>query len=293
MVTEYKLHELLPGSPWDARLGASGVLCRNGNYYLVFENRKEVAFLPKDLRLPHIRNSLLSVARHEEGYQGIAFNHHKRRFQILAEPARKKDKGRGSVVEAEHTADGLLSMKERPLDFDSQSCRSGFAALEYLTHGGENHLLALCKGNRGRKGAAGRVPGGGRILVFRKTRRRWTRPPGKSRRIKLPESLRFPDYSAMSFYPEKKRFAILSKENSEMWVGTFDQDRWDWTDPGRIYQFPRGERGEALYGNLNGVAWINHERVVVVSGRRNSKEPVHFGEKDQSIHIFDLPHPAS
>jgi hypothetical protein len=45
------------------------------------------------------------------------------------------------------------------------------------------------------------------------------------------------------------------------------------------------------YGNIEGVAWITRTRVAVVSDRRKKKNQPdeNLSEKDQSIHIFDIP----
>ena len=59
---------------------------------------------------------------------------------------------------------------------------------------GRTYLLGLCEGNRCKGGAEGRVPGGGRIHVFRRGRRNWDRV-GK---IRLPETVLFEDYSGIA-----------------------------------------------------------------------------------------------
>ncbi len=85
------------------------------------------------------------------------------------------------------------------------------------------------------------------------------------------------------------RVAVVSQENSMLWIGAFDKSTWDWRDEGQIYEFPRMSDGEIQYGNVEGVSWITPNRVVVVSDRRKSDQPKHFADKDQSIHVFDIP----
>ena len=66
---------------------------------------------------------------------------------------------------------------------------------------------------------------------------------------------------------------------------------WTWRDEGQLYEFPRSKNGEIQYGNIEGVGWITPTRVVTVSDRRKKKSQPDAGlsEKDQSIHIFEIP----
>lgn len=106
--------------------------------------------------------------------------------------------------------------------------------------------------------------------------------------LKLPTTVPFTDYSAMSV--NDHRVATASQEKSMLWVGDFDESSWTWRDAGELYEFPRAVDGSILYGNVEGVAWIALRRVVTVSDRHKMGEhPDQFAQKDQSIHIFDLP----
>ena len=55
--------------------------------------------------------------------------------------------------------------------------------------------------------------------------------------------------------------------------------------------FPRSDNGSIRYGNIEGVGWITPNRIVTVSDRRKKKVQPDKGlsEKDQSVHIFDIP----
>ena len=148
-----------------------------------------------------------------------------------------------------------------------------------------DYLLALCEGNKCECGAKGRKPGGGRIQLFEKGRKEWRH----LETIALPKSVPFIDYSGMS--TDHGRVAIVSQENSMMWVGQFDEAGWTWRDAGRLYEFPRTKKGSIQYGNIEGVGWITAKRLVTVSDRRkkSSQPDKTLAEKDQSIHIFELP----
>ena len=85
--------------------------------------------------------------------------------------------------------------------------------------------------------------------------------------------------------------AIVSQVNSMLWVGHFDEVGWTWRDAGQLYEFPRSDDGTIRYGNIEGVGWITRTRIVAVSDRRKKKNQPDKGlsEKDQSVHIFDIP----
>src|SRR5262249_17499125 len=111
-------------------------------------------------------------------------------------------------------------LKERAVDCPFKSSNKGFEAVVHIGRQGEDYLLALCEGNKGKGGAKGRTPGGGRVQVFHKTRKNWRH----CRAIPLPSSLPFVDYSGMSI--DDGRVAIVSQVNSMLWVGQLNQADW-------------------------------------------------------------------
>jgi hypothetical protein len=142
----------------------------------------------------------------------------------------------------------------------------------------------LCEGNKCKGGSAGRKPGGGRVQLFEKKKERWAHRDT----IKLPKSVPFVDYSAMSI--DNGRVAIVSQVTSMLWIGQFDEADWKWYDEGQLYEFPRTDSAAILYGNVEGVGWITPTRIVTVSDKRKKKHAdTPMAEKDQAIHIFDIP----
>jgi hypothetical protein len=281
LVRESKIRDLLPSDLATDRLEASGVLVKDNYYYVVFDNRAEIARLAHSLQADEA-NGLFGMDDAEHGYEGIAFNEAKQRFYLLVE-ARKR-KGGGYEAEVYEYNDQFQHVKDRRLDFALASENKGFEAIAHARRGGEDFVLALCEGNKCKSGKAGRKPGGGRVQLFEKKKKRWAH----RQTVKLPKSVRFVDYSGMSI--DNGRVAIVSQENSMLWIGQFHETDWAWRDEGRLYAFPRTETGAILYGNVEGVAWISPTRIVTVSDRRKSEHRgTEMEEKDQSIHIFDLP----
>src|SRR5262245_56984289 len=64
-------------------------------------------------------------------------------------------------------------LKERPLDFPFKSSNKGFEAVAQVRRSNQDYVLALCEGNKCKSGSKGRKPGGGRVQVFEKKRKRW------------------------------------------------------------------------------------------------------------------------
>jgi hypothetical protein len=87
------------------------------------------------------------------------------------------------------------------------------------------------------------------------------------------------------------RMAIVSQVNSMLWVGQFGEADWTCRDEGQLYEFPRFNDGCIQYGNIEGVGWITPTRIVAVSDKRKkaAQPEKALSEKDQSVHIFDIP----
>jgi hypothetical protein len=282
LVCESKICDLMPGDQPAKRWEASGVLIREGHFLVVFDDRTEIARFSDDLR-PNDTNGLFGMAQAVCGYEGITYNAAKQRFYLLVE-SRKQKSGfyQASIVEYD---DEFRYLKDRPVDFTFKTDNKGFEAVAHVRREDQDYLLALCEGNKCKCGEKGRTPGGGRVHLFEKKRKRWTH----LRAIALPAALPFVDYSGMSI--DHGCVAIVSQVNSMLWVGQFDEAGWTWRDAGQLYEFPRSGDGTIRYGNIEGVGWITRTRIVAVSDRRKKKNQPDKGlsEKDQSIHIFDIP----
>ena len=280
LVDEQKIGDLFPNRPPAGALEASGVLAMNGMFYVVFDNRTDVAKLADDLSANRM-NGLFGMAHGRRGYECITYNPYKQRFYLLIE-SRKTRSGKYRPEIFEY-GESLAYLKHRRIDFLFESENKGFEALVYMRRKRRDYVLALCEGNKCKSGSAGKEPGGGRIQLFVKNRRIWTHLGT----IKLPKSVAFNDYSAMAV--DGDRVAVVSQENALLWIGVFQEQRWSWRDDGQTYSFPRTENGSILYGNVEGVSWIAQNRIVAVSDRIKESQTPDMGSKDQSIHIFDIP----
>jgi hypothetical protein len=282
LVREAKICDLMACDQPTKRWEASGVLVKDGYYFVVFDDRTEIGRFSSDLQ-SHESNGLFGLMHANSGYEGITFNDAKQRFYLLIE-ARKQAKGCYQAMIVEYDNE-FHYRKERPLDFTFKSDNKGFEAVAHVRRNDRDHVLALCEGNQCKCGSKGRKPGGGRIQVFEKKKRRWAH----SGTIALPTALPFVDYSGMSI--DHGRIAVVSQANSMLWVGQFDEEGWTWRDPGQLYEFPKSDEGAIRYGNIEGVGWLSPTRIVTVSDRRKKKNQPDklLSEKDQSVHIFDIP----
>ena len=286
LVRESKIRDLMPSSQTGKRWDASGVLAKDGYYFVVFDDQGKVARFADKLR-PDRTNGLFGISHPAYGYEGITYNANKQRFYLLVE-ARKQRKGYYQAVIVEYD-DEFKYLKERPVDFTFESSNKGFEAAAHVRRENRDYLLALCEGNKCKCGDKGRKPGGGRVQVFEKKKKRWAH----RRTITLPSTVPFVDYSGMSL--DRGRVAIVSQMNSMLWVGQFDEASWAWRDEGMLYEFPRTNDGAIRYGNIEGVGWITPTRVVTVSDRRKRKSQTEerLSKTDQSVHVFDIPSGSS
>lgn len=283
LVRESKICDLLPRDKQkEERWEASGVLVKGSDYFVVFDDRVQIARIANDLE-PRNSNGLFGVSDAECGFEGITYNAAKKRFYLLVE-SRKQKRGSYKALIVEYD-DEFRHLKDRPADFTFKSDNKGFEAVAHVRRDNKDYLLALCEGNKCQCGSKGRKPGGGRVQLFVKERKRWRH----LRDIALPNSLPFVDYSGMSI--EKGRVAIVSQVNSMLWIGQFDEAGWEWRDSGQLYEFPRSKKGAIRYGNIEGVGWLTPSSIVTVSDRRKKKDQPddRLSEKDQSVHIFEIP----
>lgn len=277
LVQESKIWSLLPDVAPTDEFEASGLIIREGTYFVVFDSLTSVARISQDWNDTD-SNGLFGDAPRDEGYEGITYNEYRDRYYLLVE-SRDHDSG-GYQARITEFDESFRPVKSRPLDFTFESDNKGFEAVAHVRREDQDFVLALCEGNKCKKTGK---RGGGRIQLFEQEGDQWSHVDA----IKLPRSVRFRDYSGMAI--DGHRVAISSQVDSKLWVGSFDEASWGWVDDGIVYEFPRAANGAICYGNIEGVAWLTRTRIATVSDRRKKKQSKWFRNKDQSIHVFDLP----
>jgi hypothetical protein len=285
LVREAKLLDILEDS-LDPRLEASGVLAKDGLFYVIFDNLPHIACIGPELaRAASDNHVIVQEEGQRRGFEDIAYDPRSGRFYMLIESLRR---GRSKFMAAvqEYDAD-FRYIGSSWLDFPLDRPNKGLEGLACVHRAGQTYLLALCEGNRGKGGAQGRIPGGGRIQVFRRGRRNWHRM-GK---IRLPETVLFEDYSGITVTGD--RIAVVSQASSALWLGRMPPDGWRVTGAGTTYALPRDADGSIVYGTAEGVSWIAPDQVVMVSDKAKPEHDDRFRAKDQSIHVFRIPAPPT
>jgi hypothetical protein len=283
LIKEAKVFDILAGR-LDPRLEASGVLARDGLFYVIFDNIPHIACVGAELSSAAAATHVIEQDRgHRRGFEDIAYDSWNRRFYTLIESL---PRGRAKYMAAVQEYDINFGYAGSAwLDFPLDRPNKGLEGLTCVRRQGQTYLLGLCEGNRCKGGAAGRVPGGGRIHVFRRGRHQWDRVA----KIRLPETVLFVDYSGIAVNGDQ--IAVVSQVSSALWVGSLEPSRWQVTGDGTSYALPRDADGGIIYGTAEGVSWIAPDRVVMVSDKAKPEQDRRCRAKDQSIHIFRIPPP--
>lgn len=281
LVAERKLADFIDPPTPHGVLEASGVIAKGAHYYVIFDNIRRIGRIHRSLEPGSPRHSWFGPKRDGEGYEDIAFNPYTRRFYLLIEAEKHPD---GTFKALVDECDESANYKRRRwVDFAFERRNTGFEGLCAVRWRGQNYLLALCEGNRCRAGRAGRKPGGGRLHVLQCSGTLWK----SVARIKLPPTVTFEDYSAVSL--RGRRMAVLSQQSSRLWIGTLQFGRWAIADAGNTYDFPRTRKGKIKYRTLEGICWLTDRSFVCVSDLADAKDSKRCRRKDQSIHVFKLP----
>ena len=281
LVVERKLLDFIAPPKGSGVLEASGVVAKDGHYYVIFDNVRRIARIHSGLQPGSKRHSWFGRARDGEGYEDIAFSPYTRRFYLLIEAEKHPDGTYKALID--ECDENANYKRRRWVDFSFEKRNTGFEGLSAVRWKRRDYLLALCESNRCRAGRKGRRPGGGRIHVLQCVGTVWK----SVARIALPPSVKFEDYSAVAL--RGSRIAVVSQQTSRMWIGTLRLSDWRIAGKGRIYDFPRTKKGQPKYCTLEGVFWLSPSRFVMVSDLCKGYHEKRCSKRDQSIHIFKLP----
>lgn len=199
----------------------------------------------------------------------------------------------GGEATVHSTCDGIMAF---------ESANKGMEGAAIATAAdGNSYLLGLCEGNGCAKGKAGRKPGGGRVVVMQRVT---TAACGCAwvpvQTVAIPPSAAFQDYAAISIF-NNSRVAVLSQENAAVWVGDLDLLDGGTDSNGQrslfglsgdtVFDFPRNNRCERIYCNVEGIHWQSPDTLIAVSDmmKAGGKQSFVCQDHDQSIHTFQVP----
>jgi hypothetical protein len=284
LVREVRIGELIRGGG-HKRYEASGVCLKDDYLHIIFDDDPRLLRLKPDWRQQEEEPVLLDLKGTGAGYEDITYQSSSHRWYCLVEAA--ETKSGVYMPRVDEFDESFIFIRSSWLTFPFKAGKKGFEGLSVLHYAGNDYLLGLCEGNNCKSGSAGVQPGKGRIQVFRRSMETWEHAGS----IKLPESVRFRDYSSLDF--RNGRLTVLSQASSALWVGRIRtrpeglEDLFE--DDGRLFLFPRDDRGRVMYCNLEGVTWLGNDWLAVVSDKRKADQPGRCARKDESIHIFRLP----
>lgn len=275
-VAEDKVYKLLQGYDHTDDFEASGVQYLNGYFYVVFDNRYKIAKIKSTLPENSNQNSLLSSGSGDSGFEGITYDSENTPHYFVVEEAVSHN---GAYQPRIRQYDASMNYQESmwaDYTFTDANKNKAFEGVAWVYRGGEDYILGL-------------VEGTGKVVVLHKTNSKWE----FIQEITLPASVTFNDYSDICVYGNK--VAITSQEDSQLWIGTLSTTSWSITS-GTAYEFPKGSTdgvvgagNYVLYGNIEGVSFINDNQIVVVSDKAKDGQPSYQQFKDQSVHIFNIP----
>ena len=261
------------------RYEASGVAVAHGKIYVALDNSTKVAVLDPDLAPAGSR--LVKTDGHgASDFEGLAYDAVHDRFYLVVEAAKHGGKDQARIWELS----GDLDLRRKTWSgLEVPSSNKGIEGLCFVAEEGEDYLLALWEGNHGKAGKRSRERGFGQIEVLERKKdadKGWKH----TATMMLPERAAFLDYSGLDL--QGNRLAVVSQSSSALWVGRLAKDEWRVVDEGRVYSFPR-ERSRPLYAAVEGVAWLDDERLVVVSDQFEGTASA--VPHDQAVAIFRLP----
>ncbi|MEZ6187409.1 MAG: hypothetical protein R3F62_20655 [Planctomycetota bacterium] len=261
------------------RYEASGVVLVDQRVFVVCDNAYAVLSVPSDLDPDDVEVHELDKGHGSSDFEGITVDRRRGRFYAVQEGVKRK--GKDNTPRLWELEEDFEVHDRDWLDLELDGITKGAEGLAHVHRDGEDYLFALMEGNDGRDKKAGRERGKGRIEIFR-------RHKGKFKamgRIDLPERAFFADYAGIDVRDD--RVVVVSQASAQLWVGTLRPDVFEFTDAGRAYRFPE-DGSETRYPVMEGVAWLDAQRVVVVSDRPTP--PFEAAKHAQeSIHVFRLP----
>ena len=262
----------------EGRREASGVLVRAGELLVVSDNTASVAVLDPGLSLPGPHHEVPLTGGRGHDYEDITADSVTGRLFVLIEALPPGPPFHAEVEEYD-TDFGFVTAKRIDVPLDQEN--KGIEGLAAVRRAGVLHLLGLYEG-RGRSGATGDIPGGGRIAVLTETADGWARVA----KLRLPPDLSFVDYSGVAV--RGTRIAVVSQESSALWLGQLDPATWT-VDAGVVHEFPRDDAGRPLFTEVEGVDFLAADQIVVATDRGRGGEHRAVEENEQSVAVFDVP----
>jgi len=257
------------------RFEASAVFAKDGQYHVLFDNRRDVAVISSDLTTAR----LLPIKTTWRGadYEGLSYVASRKRFFAVIEAERVAAQTfRARLIEFDTTYREQGTWSLTP---DLANPGKGMEGLAHVVRGKKLYLLALLEGNHGVGGKKGKEKGNGRVRVYEQTAAGWSHKTT----LHLPPTAKLSDYAGIDVLGD--RIAVVSQKTSKVWIGKLSRSGWKVKGKGVLYRLPRPGKVK-IYESLEGVSWVTPRRLVLVSDGARSRDGL---AKSESIHLVDLP----
>jgi hypothetical protein len=306
LVRETKISALnVPALPHN-QYEASGVVYQGGFLYVVFDNSYRILKVHPDTGWTS--PSLTSVTSDGDSqYEAITFDaHNTQNFYAMVESAPSNGLNLGKL-------DKYTSQLSGPsgewTNITFPVANKGFEGAAWLWScpngsAGNDYMLSLCEGNNCTNSSQ---TGNGKIKILQQvisgSTISWNLIQNGT--VSIPATANFGDYSDIALYPPYPstndcpglggngtglyKVAIVSQESSQLWVGTFNAKTWSFQGNGTVYDFPKGQSGETVYCNVEGVTFLSSNQIAVASDAKKTDQSDACAAKDQSLHIFNIP----
>ncbi|KAF6251183.1 hypothetical protein COO60DRAFT_1562562 [Scenedesmus sp. NREL 46B-D3] len=228
--------------------------------WIVFDNLHALGRVDRHFEFASKKNMLVGHKPGEKDsqFEGITYVESTGNFIVMEEVRYhdEHDKLHPFTHELRLTADGTQyeTLRVCPVHYELKHENKGFEGVHFQQRGEEGLLMGLCEGNHCWGGKRGRDAGHGRIVVAVSNGKHgeecgWD----VLKTVEIPRTAFFTDYSGMAV--RGNRIAIVSQENAALWIGTFDFEALEFTDEGRVFNFPRDNHCDIMYCNVEGVSW--------------------------------------
>ncbi|CAF4023484.1 unnamed protein product [Rotaria sp. Silwood1] len=303
----------------------SGVVLRPDTLimYIIFDNTFQIGVFCTWLAIRTINctNKLLdwpdnTFNKLNSEFEGIAYNSLTDTYFIVQETISSNvssNEYNSNIFEVQITTNVTFSsinlIQSCRINWTFESTSKGFEGLEFMMHHkrNKNYLLALCEGNKCKPQSNSEDPvtslGNGKLVVLDKHETthnnscQWV----SVGIINLPFDIKFRDYSAISAYKQNTStyIAVTSQVNSQVWIGIIeeiDQNpyfRITSSNKTGVYNLPRtivnGSMCAKEYCNIEGVAWINENQLILVSDLAKKSHGVLCFRKDENTCVcYDI-----
>jgi len=268
----------------------SGVYYRRDtqNYYIVCDNlQNEVIMINTDLSpssssLISIRNPAIS-----EDFEGITYNQYLNAYFVVTEDIKlvAPNRYRARIL----SFDDTFHLKSKnPVEYIFHVDNSGFEGISTVEKNGEIYVLALCEGNACEpKGPEFEKNGTILVLKFNSNLFSEFGEWKVVASISLPQNnAGFSDYAGMDVF-QNQWIAVVSQEDSSLWVGELDITTWKIKGEGYKTIFPLNGDEKMQFCNVEGISWITRDTIVVTTDSSDADKP-ECCPYSQSISIFNV-----